>query len=107
MGKKEFDYFVFPQANEFSEKSQAGNIIPSEKSKSAKMAQHEYEVKARKILLNAGSEFQEKVGRIWRVVGGKKTSGIKVRMNEDIKSAELSSRLSQGSIVEEIDLMGE
>lgn len=99
--KQAANYFIFPQLNELR------NADASEKMKSKIMAQHEFEVKVRKMLVNADSQFKEEVGRIWRVVGGKKTSGIIVRTNEDLTSAELVSRLTKNSIVRELDLIGE
>jgi len=43
----------------------------------------------------------------WEVVGGKASGGILVRSGKDTKSAEVPQRLATGSVIEELELVGE
>eukprot|EP00933_Yihiella_yeosuensis_P073057 TRINITY_DN81636_c0_g1_i1.p1 TRINITY_DN81636_c0_g1~~TRINITY_DN81636_c0_g1_i1.p1 ORF type:complete len:382 (-),score=53.01 TRINITY_DN81636_c0_g1_i1:73-1188(-) len=43
----------------------------------------------------------------WKIVGGSKEGGILVRSGQDTSSSQLSERLSKGSLVEELELVGD
>lgn len=47
------------------------------------------------------------MGGQWKVVGGADKGGILVREGKDTKSAQIDERLSTGSLVEEVELVGE
>merc|ERR1712150_69207 len=49
----------------------------------------------------------EQVGRNWTVIGGGSKGGIVVRKGEELTSPEYPVRLSTGSIIEELELIGD
>jgi len=46
-------------------------------------------------------------GQMWEVVGGGEKGGIVAREGKDLKSAELLSRVAKGSLIRELELVGE
>mmetsp|Transcript_3510 Transcript_3510/g.8177 ORF Transcript_3510/g.8177 Transcript_3510/m.8177 type:complete len:344 (-) Transcript_3510:96-1127(-) len=46
-------------------------------------------------------------GAVWRVVGGGEKGGIVVREGKDLKSKEAAERLATGSLIQEVELVGE
>lgn len=64
----------------------------------------------RRISFTAEQEDYEKLAldgiRLWKVVGGRYSEGITVRIGESLTSSALDLRLKTGTLVEELDLVG-